>query len=50
MRDAVGVCEDVHRHRLPLAREDVVDGDGSLLLPRLDVAGGPEHGGAGVPQ
>jgi hypothetical protein len=24
--DAVRVAEDVHRHRLPLVREDIVDG------------------------
>jgi hypothetical protein len=50
LRDAVRVPEDVHRHRLPLAREDLVDGDRSALLPRLDVAGAPQHGGVHAPQ
>jgi hypothetical protein len=48
VRDAVRVAEDVDRHRLPFALEDLVDGDGGVLLPRLDVAGAPHKGGVRV--
>jgi len=48
--DVVRVPEDVNRSALPLPRQDLVDGGDGLLLPRLDVPGTPEHGGARVPQ
>jgi hypothetical protein len=49
MGEAVGVTEDVNRNRLPLLLEDPVDGDGGVLLARLDVPGPSERGGERVP-